>query len=106
MTRAAKTCPAIDCPHLQPCPTHTKQAWAGHQGRHGRMRSGSREQRINRAVMLRDNGLCQCGALATEVDHIVPLGEGGDDGMDNRQAICPGCHHEKTQQEAQRARIR
>lgn len=70
------------------------------------MRSGSREQKINRAVMLRDGGLCECGALATQVDHVVPLFEGGSDSMDNRRAICTPCHDTKTQEEAQRARTR
>ena len=73
------------------------------------MRSGSREQRINRAVMLRDGGLCQaqlpgCTVLAVMVDHVVALSEGGADGMDNRQAICTQCHGTKTQEEAARGR--
>lgn len=68
------------------------------------MRSGSREQKINRAVMLRDEGLCACGHLATQVDHVTPLAEGGSDDMDNRRAICTDCHKTKTQQEAARAR--
>lgn len=104
MARARKPCSDPTCPNLAPCADHQRKPWDGNQGRHGRMRSGSREQRINRAVMLRDNGLCQCGDIATEVDHIVPLSQGGSDHMDNRQAICPDCHQAKTQQEAHRAR--
>lgn len=102
--RARKLCSHHGCPNFQPCPTHAAEPWAGHKGRHGRMRSGSREQKINRAVMLRDGGLCACGALAEQVDHVVPLSQGGGDDMDNRRAICGPCHDAKTQQEAQRAR--
>ena len=31
-----------------------------------------------------------------EVDHVVPLGAGGDNNIDNLQALCPQCHAEKT----------
>ena len=34
-----------------------------------------------------------------EVDHIVPLHEGGEDKLENAQALCCGCHAKKTQQE-------
>jgi 5-methylcytosine-specific restriction protein A len=104
MVRAAKACTDPSCPNTQPCPTHQRQPWQGHNGRHGRMRSGSREQKINRAVMLRDEGLCECGALASQVDHVIPLSEGGSDGMENRRAICDPCHAEKTARESARGR--
>jgi len=41
-----------------------------------------------------------CGRGASEVDHIVPLSEGGahlDPG--NSQALCKGCHSRKTRAE-------
>lgn len=57
--------------------------------------------------MARDNGICHwCGkAGADQVDHVIPLAEGGADDYDNRAPIhSEPCHREKTQQEAQRGR--
>jgi len=61
-------------------------------------------------VMQRDGFLCQpCQRQgrptpATEVDHITPKSQDGEDDYDNLQAICHNCHHAKTQREAQQAR--
>jgi 5-methylcytosine-specific restriction protein A len=41
-----------------------------------------------------------CGILATEVDHIVPMIEGGEPLDDaNLQSLCKGCHSRKTLRE-------
>ena len=54
------------------------------------------------AVLQRDAGLCQmCLArgvleMAVEVDHIVPLHQGGTDDASNLQALCHDCHATKT----------
>jgi 5-methylcytosine-specific restriction protein A len=62
---------------------------------------GRRGQRL-RAQHLRANPLCaHCLAkgrttLATEVDHIVPLHQGGDESPENRQSLCDECHEIKT----------
>jgi 5-methylcytosine-specific restriction protein A len=73
------------------------------------MRSGSREQKRARYVMLRDRGVCHvCGRpLADQVDHVTPLGEGGADDVTNLAPIhARPCHAAKTQAEARRARAR
>ena len=65
---------------------------------------GRRLQRI-RAQVLRDNPLCvMCKAngrvtLATQVDHIKALVNGGTDTADNRQGLCDECHRVKTAQD-------
>ena len=33
---------------------------------------------------------------ATEVDHIVPVREGGENSLENLQALCASCHSRKT----------
>jgi len=37
--------------------------------------------------------------VATEVDHIVPLSQGGPDEWDNLQGLCHDCHAAKTARE-------
>jgi len=37
--------------------------------------------------------------MATEVDHILPLKEGGTNNWNNLQALCKSCHSKKTMTE-------
>jgi hypothetical protein len=61
-------------------------------------------------IFARDNGLCQCEECrasgnpkpAGEVDHKVPLSQGGSDDDSNLQAINVGCHERKTVLERER----
>jgi 5-methylcytosine-specific restriction protein A len=65
---------------------------------------GHKLQRI-REHHLRLSPLCvHCEAhglvtVAMEVDHIVPLSQGGPDTADNRQSLCLSCHRAKTDAE-------
>jgi len=46
-------------------------------------------------------GVCSSLLNATyQIDHIVPLWQGGPDTIDNCQSLCSGCHAWKTQEEA------
>jgi len=46
---------------------------------------------------LREHPYCEsCTALATEVDHKVPLHLGGTDAEPNLQGLCHVCHARKT----------
>jgi 5-methylcytosine-specific restriction enzyme A len=38
-------------------------------------------------------------APSEELDHIIPLSKGGDDGWGNLQGLCKPCHVEKTSRE-------
>lgn len=61
-------------------------------------------------ILRRDNGLCRCaecrrtGAikLAHQVDHIIPVIEGGGDNEENLQAINRDCHKAKSAAELAR----
>jgi 5-methylcytosine-specific restriction enzyme A len=59
-------------------------------------------QRIRKAVLKRDCGLCQVckkqGRVtpATQVDHIIKKAAGGTDDEANLQSICEPCHEIKT----------
>lgn len=41
-----------------------------------------------------------------EVDHVIPLRDGGDDSPSNLQLLCKSCHCEKTVAENKARRIR
>lgn len=59
------------------------------------------------AALLRAKGNCEMpgctrelfkkpdGSLYLEVHHVTPLGEGGEDVMENVAALCPHCHREQ-----------
>lgn len=38
----------------------------------------------------------QCGDVATEIDHIIELDQGGSNDLDNLQPLCKACHTKKT----------
>lgn len=62
-----------------------------------------------RARLLRDNPLCcKCEAkglvvLACEVDHIIPLHQGGPDTDANKQNLCIPCHAAKTKSDGSKS---
>jgi 5-methylcytosine-specific restriction endonuclease McrA len=61
----------------------------------------SRQWRTLRRWFLNGNPLCNiCGAIATQVDHITPIMNGGEAlDQENLQALCARCHSLKTRAE-------
>ena len=63
---------------------------------------------FRRKIAIRQDWKCanpdgECIKLDLEeydVDHIIPLHQGGTNRQDNLQAICPACHRRKTEREA------
>lgn len=85
------------------------------------MKSGSREQHINRAVMEKYGGVCHlCGHQGSDqVDHVIPLAPAARlpehrhlspawvDSFANRRPVhAEPCHAAKTAEERQRGRRR
>lgn len=69
------------------------------QGRNNRLRKQAR-----RAL---DPHCQHCGSTdRLELDHTIPLAEGGEDTLENTAWLCHPCHAIKTQAEAQRGRAR
>jgi 5-methylcytosine-specific restriction protein A len=70
--------------------------------------SGSAQQARARRVLAAHLTIChRCdGAGATEVDHVIPVAEGGADDESNLRPIHPHCHKVKSQEEARRGRAR
>ena len=64
------------------------------------VRSLSKWKKVRRASIERDGYRCRaCGKAAGrfEVDHIIPLSEGGAAyELDNLQSLCRPCHFDKT----------
>ncbi|KRD71436.1 HNH endonuclease signature motif containing protein [Lysobacter sp. Root96] len=77
---------------------------------YGKGRGGRPWARLRAQILKRDRYLCQCEecketgrpTAANEVDHIVPLAEGGTDDPSNLRAINREHHKAKTRAEAAR----
>lgn len=65
-------------------------------------------RRVRLVILQRDSGICHVCRQpgANEVDHIIPVAEGGTDEATNLAAIHRVCHRKKTGAEATRARAR
>jgi 5-methylcytosine-specific restriction endonuclease McrA len=66
---------------------------------------------IRKAVLLRDVYRCaSCRRIVdgpdAQVDHMLPLSEGGTDDLANLQTLCIGCHSRKTMGEIRRKGLR
>lgn len=104
-----KVCAQPGCPELSEqtyCTTHTSPAWQT-STRRERTVSGWEQQRRAKRILLRDHCICHVchTGAADQVDHVIPLSEGGADTDSNLAAIhAEPCHREKTQAEAARAK--
>ena len=70
-------------------------------------RYGRKWYKLRQSILKRDSYLCQeClrngkYQVAEDVDHIVPLTQGGTDDESNLQSLCHECHKIKTARESQ-----
>jgi 5-methylcytosine-specific restriction protein A len=103
---APKICSAPGCPNLQPCRTHAAEPWQKRPGTPARL-TGARAVRRRQRILGRHGRVCHvCGRRgADQVDHVIPLAEGGTDTDENLRPIHDQpCHRNKTREEAKRAR--
>lgn len=71
----------------------------------GQGRGGRPWRRLRAQILLRDLYTCQeCGLVSErlEVDHTVPVSQGGTDDPSNLRAMCSPCHRVKTAREGGR----
>lgn len=62
--------------------------------------SGRRWRRVRLMKLARDPLCEECGAAATDVDHVQPRTQGGADyDLANLSSLCHGCHSQKTNKE-------
>jgi 5-methylcytosine-specific restriction protein A len=114
MSRRRRTtqtvCAEPGCPDLCSgtfCDRHKPTPWANAHQRRPRTGSGWSEQRRHQEVLNQHGSICHVcgGAGADQVDHVVPVAEGGTEDRSNLRPIHgEPCHVEKTQREALRGR--
>ncbi|MGW1998487.1 HNH endonuclease [Embleya sp. NPDC001921] len=86
------------------CTDHQRPPWQQRSKAWGK--GSTSKWRTARTQQLRREWLCRhCGTKAVEVDHIVPLSQGGSKwDPDNMQSLCGPCHGSKTQEDNAQAR--
>lgn len=84
------------------CEEHKRKAWANRSKAWG---SGSTRKwrEARRRQLVHEPDCRRCGARATQVDHIVPLSEGGSMwDPANWQSLCESCHDVKSAEDRRR----
>lgn len=104
MPRAPKRC--ARCPNLVPggrtyCPAcQPEHGWTRYPSANARTHTREERRAFRDAVLTRDTTCRQCGAPATEADHITPVSRGGNNNPNtNGQGLCKPCHDAKTRAE-------
>lgn len=99
------------CPYWQgQCPVHRK---AARQRADGRWASSGADRRKSippsvRAQVKPEGAICYVcrSRYATQIDHIVPLSQGGSSEIENLAPICVPCHRVKQNREISEGRRR
>lgn len=105
-----RPCAEWGCPHparrgRARCEVHDK---ARERERSARRRQEDEQRKVyarakwanTRRHVLHQQPLCVCGRIATDVDHVVPMSEGGAAfDLANLQSLCHACHGEKSWRE-------
>ncbi|MGW0087840.1 HNH endonuclease [Streptomyces sp. NPDC003328] len=105
MPRAASVCLVRGCTkrtfYRGRCKEHAPPAWEAKSARNRDRGPAQRawDRAIRPRALARDGFACvQCGAHeGLEVDHVVPVAQGGTWTLDNAQTLCEPCHLVKTQ---------
>jgi 5-methylcytosine-specific restriction enzyme A len=85
------------------CEAHKRKPWS--TGQRPQRTRGDKWMKKRRRILRRDPVCRVCKREpSVEVDHIVPLSEGGTDKDSNLAGVCANCHRVKTQEESRRAR--
>lgn len=102
MKRAMKTCSIPGCPHLtrgRYCAFHQQQAEQHYDRQRGTPaeRGYDAQWRKVRAAFIKANPTCwMCGEPATDVDHILPIRDGGTHDPSNLRSFCHRHHSQHT----------
>ncbi|WP_416972552.1 HNH endonuclease [Streptomyces sp. 4F14] len=110
MPRAASICLVRGCvkrtARAGRCEVHApapEPSWTRPSARNQTNRAVSSlwERRVRPLALARDGFACvRCGGRsALEVDHVVPIAQGGTWTLDNAQTLCRDCHGRKSAEE-------
>ena len=107
MPRAARVCPIIDCPELihgkdRYCPQHLherQQAVDSNRPPAAQRGYDAEWQQIRTAYLKAHPWCVYCGRKANEVDHVIPILDGGTDDWDNLRSMCKHHHSQHTAKE-------
>jgi len=84
------------------CTRHARQREHQTHNTRGKKIYNTKRWQVLRRSVLFNHPLCECGAIATDVDHINPIEHGGDPwARSNLQSLCHRCHSMKTRSEMQ-----
>jgi len=92
-------CATPGCPELVQgarCKEHARQREQARKEREVWRDYGPEWRVIRRRVLKAEPNCRNCGAPATEVDHIVSLKDGGTHALDNLRPMCKSCHSRRT----------
>lgn len=104
MKRAGRVCPVIGCfeivssisRYCENCSAEKQKASNRKRSSKSRERYGKEWQRTRADYLMMQPNCVDCGRLAAEVDHIVPIDQGGSDDHTNLASRCKSCHSRKT----------
>jgi 5-methylcytosine-specific restriction protein A len=104
MPRAARICPIVGCPELvygkdRYCPDHLKERRQVVDSNRlpAAQRGYDAEWQQIRDAYLKAHPWCVfCGRKANEVDHVIPIVDGGTNDWDNLRSMCKHDHSQHT----------
>lgn len=107
---APRVCTSVGCQKLVSdgsgrCEKHPRPAWSKRPDAPKRTLTGRPLQRERKRIFQQQPLCVLCRKVghiraATELDHIIPLSQGGTDEPANLQGLCGDCHKEKTANES------
>lgn len=88
------------------CPAHAPAPFDGAKTRWNAKRPPRWAATRNRVIKAA-HGLCElCGSAGAQVDHIIPVAEGGSWELPNLRLLCTDCHKIKSQEDRNRGQAR
>jgi hypothetical protein len=79
------------------CAVHSREHERGQRSTSAKRVYNSKRWRIVRRHQLFEHPICACGAIATDVDHLQDIEDGGDPwSASNLSSKCHSCHSRKT----------
>lgn len=102
-------CPGMSVPNRSRCRPHLSQVSLAKRRRRAEAPGDGAAARTRRNLTRAGFGYCQVCAVGfpsteLEVDHVLPLADGGTDYVGNIQVLCHPCHVDKTSTEARARR--